>query len=83
MEQEQVGNADMAPESNIQETSFGTNDSDDFFSALDTSVNGGIQDDQELIQTTSIHHRALVKFISKAKMLCKRGIVIQAEKLKD
>jgi len=54
MEQEQVGNADMAPESNIQESPFDADASDDFFSALDTSVNGGIQDEQELIQTTSV-----------------------------
>ena len=54
MEQEQVGNADMAPESDVQETTFDADASDDFFSALDTSVNGGIQDEPELIQTTSV-----------------------------
>jgi len=54
MEQEQVGNADMAPESDVQETTFDVDASDDFFSSLDTSVNGGIQDEPELIQTTSV-----------------------------
>jgi len=54
MEQEQVGNADMAPESDVQETTFDADASDDFFSSLDTSVNGGIQDEPELIQTTSV-----------------------------
>jgi len=54
MEQEQVSNANTAPESNVQETAFDADASDDFFSALDTSVNGGIQDDPELIQTTSV-----------------------------
>ena len=54
MEQEQVGNTNMVPESEIQESTFNADDSDDFFSALDTSVNGGIQDEPELIQTTSV-----------------------------
>ena len=54
MEQEQVSNANTAPESNVQETTFDVDASDDFFSALDTSVNGGIQDAPELIQTTSV-----------------------------
>ena len=54
MEQEQVSNANTAPESEIQESTFNADDSSDFFSALDTSVNGGIQEDPELIQTTSV-----------------------------
>ena len=54
MEQEQVGNTNMVPESEIQESTFNADDSSDFFSALDTSVNGGIQDEPELIQTTSV-----------------------------
>ena len=54
MEQEQVSNANTAPESEIQESTFNADDSDEFFSALDTSVNGGIQDEPELIQTTSV-----------------------------
>ena len=43
MSQEQVGNAEMAPESNNAQTSFDI--SDDFFSELDRSVNGGILDE--------------------------------------
>ena len=53
MEQEQVGNADTAPESSVQDTIFDADASEDFFSSLDTSVNGGIQEEPELIQTTS------------------------------
>ena len=44
MSQEQVGNADMAPESNNSQANFDEM-SDDFFSALDSSVNGGILDE--------------------------------------
>ena len=51
MEQDQVGNADMAPESDVQDTVFDANASEDFFGALDQSVNGEIQ--EELTQTTS------------------------------
>ena len=51
MEQEQVGNADMAPESDVQDTVFDANASEDFFGALDQSVNGEIQ--EELTQPTS------------------------------
>ena len=43
MSQEQVGNAEMAPESNNTQTSLDV--SDDFFSELDKSVNGGILDE--------------------------------------
>ena len=43
MSQEQVGNAEMAPESNNTQTPL--NVSDDFFSELDKSVNGGILDE--------------------------------------
>jgi len=53
MEQEQVSNANIAPESETKENTFNADDSSDFFSALDTSVNGGIQEEPELIQTTS------------------------------
>jgi len=53
MEQEQVSNADMAPESNVQESTFDADASSDFFDALDTSVNGGIQEENELTQITS------------------------------
>ena len=52
MEQEQVGNAGMAPESDIQENIFDSDASEDFFKSLDTSVNGGIQE-EELAQSTS------------------------------
>ena len=55
MEQEQVGNANMVPESDVQEDNvFNADESDDFFSSLDQSVNGGIQEEQELQQTTSV-----------------------------
>ena len=50
MEQEQVSNADMAPESDIQ-TDISANDSNDFFDALDQTVNGQIT--EELTQPTS------------------------------
>ena len=54
MEQEQVSNAEMAPESDVQDHIFDTGESEDFFSALDSSVNGGIQEEQELTQLTSV-----------------------------
>ena len=54
MEQEQVSNAEMAPESDVQDHIFDTGESEDFFSALDSSVNGGIQEEQELTQPTSV-----------------------------
>jgi hypothetical protein len=44
MSQEQVGNAETAPESNNAQANFDEM-SDDFFSALDSSVNGGILDE--------------------------------------
>ena len=47
MSQEQVGNADMAPESNSSQS--GDNSvSNDFFAALDESVNSGIIDESSL-----------------------------------
>ena len=52
MEQEQVSNADTAPESDVQQSVFDEDASEDFFSSLDKSVNGGIQE-QELTQLTS------------------------------
>ena len=51
MEQEQVGNTEMVPESDVQDTVFDAEASEDFFGALDQSVNSGIQD--ELTQSTS------------------------------
>ena len=54
MEQEQVSNAEMAPESDVQDHIFDTGESEDFFTALDSSVNGGIQEEQELTQSTSV-----------------------------
>jgi hypothetical protein len=54
MEQEQVSNTDMVPESNVQDTVFDADASEDFFSSLDQSVNGGIQETDELTQSTSI-----------------------------
>ena len=50
--EQQVSNADIAPESNVQETTFDADASEDFFGALDNSVNGGIQE-VELAQSTS------------------------------
>ena len=52
MEQEQVSNTDAVPESEVQENIFG-GESEDFFSALDTSVNGGIQETEQT-QSTSV-----------------------------
>ena len=54
MEQEQVSNTDTVPESNVQDTVFDAGASEDFFSSLDQSVNGGIQETDELTQSTSI-----------------------------
>ena len=54
MEQEQVSNTNMVPESDVQQDDvFSSDDSEDFFSSLEQSVNGGIQEEQELAQTTS------------------------------
>tara|TARA_R110002020_G_scaffold17671_2_gene61734 strand:+ start:2752 stop:3606 length:855 start_codon:yes stop_codon:yes gene_type:complete len=53
MEQEQVSNADKAPESTVQQPVFDNNDSSDFFEELENSVNGGIQTQEELSQPTS------------------------------
>jgi len=44
MSQEQVGNAEMAPESDDSQPGY-VNTSDDFFAALDESVNSGIIDE--------------------------------------
>ena len=49
MDQDQVGNANEAPESEIQETA-----SEDFFGDLDKSLNSGIlESEDELLQSTS------------------------------
>jgi hypothetical protein len=54
MEEQQVSNTEQSvPESEIQESVFDENASRDFFAELDQSVNGGIQDKQELSQPTS------------------------------
>jgi len=54
MEDQQVSNTEQSvPESEIQESVFDENASRDFFAELDQSVNGGIQDKQELAQSTS------------------------------
>jgi hypothetical protein len=50
--EQQVSNAIEAPESDIQENIFDADASEDFFKSLDTSVNGGIQE-EELAQSTS------------------------------
>tara|TARA_R100000656_G_scaffold86458_1_gene62864 strand:- start:26 stop:880 length:855 start_codon:yes stop_codon:yes gene_type:complete len=50
--EQQVSNAIEAPESDIQENIFDSDASEDFFKSLDTSVNGGIQE-EELAQSTS------------------------------
>ena len=55
MEEQQVSNTEQSvPESEIQESVFDENASGDFFAELDQSVNGGIQDKQELTQSTSV-----------------------------
>ncbi len=55
MEEQQVSNTEQSvPESEIQESVFDENASGDFFAELDQSVNGGIQDKQELAQSTSV-----------------------------
>ena len=48
MDEEQVGNAQEASESDIQETA-----SEDFFGDLDKSLNSGILEQEELLQSTS------------------------------
>jgi len=53
MENEQVGNTDMVPESEIQESVFNEDASSDFFEDLEQSVNSGIQEETELTQSTS------------------------------
>ena len=53
MENEQVGNTDMVPESEIQESVFNEDASSDFFEGLEQSVNSGIQEETELTQSTS------------------------------
>ena len=51
--EQQVSNTDTVPESNVQESVFDENASNDFFESLDQNVNGGIQDETELAQSTS------------------------------
>ena len=58
MSQEQVGNADMAPESNNSQANL-EGMSDDFFSALDSSVNGGILDESSPLTSDLISDNTL------------------------
>ena len=58
MSQEQVGNADMAPESNNAQANL-DGMSDDFFSALDSSVNGGILDEPSQLTSDLISDNTL------------------------
>ena len=58
MSQEQVGNADMAPESNNSQANL-EGMSDDFFSALDSSVNGGILDEPSPLTSDLISDNTL------------------------
>ena len=51
--EQQVSNTDTVPESNVQESVFDENASNDFFESLDQNVNGGIQDETEQPQSTS------------------------------
>ena len=51
--EQQVSNTDTVPESNVQESVFDENASSDFFESLDQNVNGGIQNETELTQSTS------------------------------
>jgi len=58
MSQEQVGNAETAPESNNAQANFDEM-SDDFFSALDSSVNGGILDEPSQLTSDLISDNTL------------------------
>ena len=58
MSQEQVGNADMAPEGNNAQANFDEM-SDDIFSALDSSVNGGILDEPSQLTSDLISDNTL------------------------
>jgi hypothetical protein len=51
--EEQVSNTETVPESDVQESVFDESASNEFFESLDQSVNGGIQEEQELTQSTS------------------------------
>ena len=51
--EQQVSNTETVPENDVQESLFDENSSNDFFESLDQSVNGGIQNETELAQTTS------------------------------
>ena len=53
MEEQQVSNTETVPESDVQESVFDESASNEFFESLDQSVNGGIQEEQELTQSTS------------------------------
>ena len=51
--EQQVSNTETVPENDVQESVFDENTSNDFFESLDQSVNGGIQNETELAQSTS------------------------------
>ena len=51
--EQQVSNTETVPENDVQESVFDENASNEFFESLDQSVNGGIQNETELIQSTS------------------------------
>ena len=51
--EQQVSNTDQVPENDVQESVFDETASNDFFESLDQSVNGGIQNETELPQSTS------------------------------
>ena len=51
--EQQVSNTETVPENDVQESLFDENSSNDFFESLDQSVNGGIQNETELAQSTS------------------------------
>jgi len=51
--EQQVSNTDQVPENDVQESVFDENASNEFFESLDQSVNGGIQNETELTQSTS------------------------------
>ena len=53
MNQQQVGNAIEAPESENMQTDINSIDGDDFFESLDRSVNSGILDAEDTLQSTS------------------------------
>ena len=51
--EQQVSNTETVPENDVQESVFDESASNDFFESLESSVNGGIQNETEQTQSTS------------------------------